>query len=141
VLASTRNGSRIASLEGRVTDLETSNTTLQGQIESLEALLAGVTRDNTTLKFTGMDLQIVNAADSTATTNGLGNLIIGYNAQRAGATRTGSHYLVVGDEHEWTSYGGILAGNRNTASGYTSPILGGQERTVATDYACHPNGN
>lgn len=43
----------------------------------------------------------------------LGNVIIGYNAQRTtAATRTGSHYLVVGDQHEWTGYGGIFNGSR-----------------------------
>ena len=32
-------------------------------------------------------------------------------------TRTGSHNLVVGDDHEWTSYGGLVAGYTTTTSG------------------------
>jgi trimeric autotransporter adhesin len=127
---------RIANLEGRVTDLETANTTLQGKVGSLEALLTGVTRDTTTLRFTGMNLQIVNGEGNTSTANGQGNLIVGYNAQRSPqATRTGSHYLIVGDQHEWTNHGGILAGTRNTASGPYSSILGGMNNTASGLYS------
>jgi hypothetical protein len=123
---------RIVGLEDRVSALETANTSLQSKVGSLEALLTGVTRDATTLKFTGMNLQIVNGQASTATTNSLGNLIIGYNAQRpTPATRTGSHYLIVGDQHEWTSSSGILAGNRNTASGPWASVSGGTGNTAS----------
>jgi trimeric autotransporter adhesin len=132
---------RITSLEGRVTALETANTSLQGKVGSLEALLAGVTRDGRTLKFTGMNLQIVNGQDSTATTNSLGNLIIGYNAQpTTSATRSGSHYLVVGDQHEWTSYGGILVGYRNTASAPWASVSGGAGNAASGNWASVSGG-
>jgi hypothetical protein len=124
---------RIASLEGRVTDLETANTTLQGKVGSLEALLTGVTRDHdgNRLLFTGMNLQIVNGQGSTRTTNGLGNVIIGYNDQpEPSATRSGSHYLIVGDQHEWTSSGGIVAGIHNTVSGRDASVTGGYKNTA-----------
>jgi len=41
--------------------------------------------------------------------NGLGNLIVGYNEDvGSNATRTGSHNLVVGIEHSYSSYAGSL---------------------------------
>ena len=53
---------------------------------------------------TGANVQIVDGTgDTGGTPNGLGNLIVGYNAS-SGDTRTGSHNLVVGDLHTYTSY-------------------------------------
>lgn len=60
---------------------------------------------------------------------------------------------MTGNEHSYTSYGGIVAGGRNTASGpYSSvsggygntasggwaSILGGNNNTVTTTDGCHP---
>src|SRR6516225_3097954 len=47
---------------------------------------------------TGANLRIVNGLGSTETTNGLGNLIVGYNEERGFGLdkRTGSHNVVVG---------------------------------------------
>ena len=59
-------------------------------------------------------------------TNGLGNLIIGWNEYTDGAIRTGSHNLVIGPFHSYTSYGGLVAGVHNTISGGNSSVTGGQ---------------
>ncbi|BDI29756.1 hypothetical protein CCAX7_18070 [Capsulimonas corticalis] len=65
-------------------------------------------------------------------TNGLGNLIIGYNLSRsnggAGSAnkRTGSHNLIIGDMENYTGFGGIVSGIFNTQDGPWSSILGGQ---------------
>ncbi|MCG8590604.1 MAG: hypothetical protein MJE66_15035, partial [Proteobacteria bacterium] len=59
--------------------------------------------------FEGCNVHVRNGAGTTNTTNGLGNLIIGYN--EAGAvppTRTGSHNLVVGEAHGYSSYAGVV---------------------------------
>lgn len=136
----------ISGLQGDVGTLESANTALQDRVGTLEGLLAGVTRSEVdgrdTLRFTGMNLQIVNGQNSTATSNGLGNLIIGYNGQRSSpaATREGSHYLVVGDEHEWTRFGGILAGLHNTASGVWASVTGGVSNTASGDLASVTGG-
>ncbi len=53
-----------------------------------------------------------------------GNLIIGYDKNEV-STRTGSHNLIVGDLHEYTSYGGIVSGTENTLAGPNATILGG----------------
>jgi hypothetical protein len=94
--------------------------------------------------------------DGSGTLTGLGNLIIGYNAELDGSfERTGSHNLVVGDDHSWTSYGGLVVGYQNTiaaayasvsggyyntANGYYSSISGGNENTASGDYSSVSGG-
>jgi hypothetical protein len=72
----------------------------------------------------GCNLHIQNGVGQTGTMNSYGNLIIGYNKNEV-STRTGSHNLIVGDLHEYTSYGGIVTGVENTLSGPNATILGG----------------
>jgi hypothetical protein len=64
---------------------------------------------------------------------GLGNLIVGYNerAPRLGGRplpreiRTGSHNLVVGDLHAYSSFGGFIAGDSNKVTGANASVSGG----------------
>ncbi len=81
----------------------------------------------TEMVITGANLNIVSGAGETsATVNGLGNLIVGYNEQSNGRnTRTSSHNLIVGTEHSYSSFGGLVAGNANTISGDYSSVSGG----------------
>src|SRR5207244_9575129 len=73
--------------------------------------------DGTTLQFSGINVQIVSGSGTTdAAVNGKGNLIVGYNANTGAHARTGSHNLVVGDEHTYISYGGLVAGFHNTVT-------------------------
>jgi hypothetical protein len=136
------DGSRLEAIEGRLDDLEAQNEALQGEVDALTALLADVTRGEIdgqdTLRLSGMNLQVVNGEDDTETTNGLGNVIIGYNGEtRVGADpdRDGSHYLVVGDGHGWTSYGGIVAGQDATASGPYATVTGGVSNHASGEHA------
>ena len=48
-----------------------------------------------------------------------------------GQTRTGSNNLVVGDEHEFTSYGGLVAGLANTITGTNASVPGGAFNTAS----------
>jgi hypothetical protein len=76
----------------------------------------------------GANLHIRNGLGWTIpASNGLGNLIIGYNPLRpqGGDDRTGSHYLVMGERNNYSSYGGIVVGFQNEASGYRSLAIGG----------------
>jgi hypothetical protein len=79
---------------------------------------------------TGANLRLVNGLGATDTTNGLGNLIVGYNEPRSfpGAvdTRTGSHNVVVGSEHNFSSFGGLVVGLQNEILGAFASISGGQ---------------
>ena len=119
------------SLSGQVSQLSTTVTQLNGKVSSLESLLAGVARAGTTLKFSGLNLQIVSGSGSTTgTVNGLGNLIIGYNENPG--TQTGSHNLVLGDGQSFTSYGGIVGGQDNVLSGPFADVFGNSNRATAS---------
>jgi hypothetical protein len=72
----------------------------------------------------GCNLHVQNGMGQTGTTNRYGNLIVGYNKNEV-STRTGSHNLIVGDLHEYTSYGGIVSGTENSLTGPNATILGG----------------
>jgi hypothetical protein len=121
---------------------------LEARVNKLESLLAGVTREtvNTydTLRFTSMNLQVVNGSNytdspdgvpagsdgvpTTTSANGLGNLFIGYNTNGnyGPVIKTGSHNLVVGDGHSYTKTSGIVTGNGNSLTGFGSFASGKQ---------------
>jgi hypothetical protein len=97
-----------------------------------------VTQVGTDVIFTGCNVNVRDGSGDTAgATNGLGNLIIGYN--EGAGTRTGSHNLVVGPEHSWTSFGGIVAGKQNSISGPFASVTGGNGNT-ASGYASSVSG-
>src|SRR5262245_4680740 len=80
--------------------------------------------DGTTLQFTGINVQIVSGSGLTDNpVNGKGNLIVGYNE---GSTGTGSHNLVVGKGHTYSSYGGFVAGHGNTVNAPFASVSGGE---------------
>lgn len=103
---------------------------LEARIAQLEDLLQHVSRDGNDLTITGANLHVVNGAGSTdGEPNALGNVIIGYNEERteqgSSNDRSGSHMLVVGKEHNYTRYGGIVVGLRNETSGDWASVSGG----------------
>jgi hypothetical protein len=116
-------------------DLQEQVDALKKSVTALNFLLRGVTRQRRTLLFTGVNLQIVNGAKAThGTPNGLGNLILGYNAPRddtTAADRVGSHSVVIGAKHHWTSYGHLLAGAHNTVNGPSASVTGGFRNTAS----------
>jgi hypothetical protein len=89
--------------------------------------------------FIGCNVQIVNGLGDTETTNELGNLIVGYNEDLNGFTRTGSHNLVVGQGHGYSSYAGFVAGRGNQISGPHSSVSGG-EGNIASGAASSISG-
>ena len=64
------------------------------------------------------------ATDDDGSLSGLGNLIVGYD--EGGDVKTGSHNLVVGAEHTYDSYGGLVAGYDNSITGAYSSVTGGR---------------
>jgi hypothetical protein len=84
---------------------------------------------------TGANLCIVNGLGLTETTNGLGNLIVGYNESRPPGVvqddRTGSHNVVVGRFNNFSSFGGLVVGNFNQISGQFASVSGGDENTAS----------
>jgi hypothetical protein len=133
--------------KGGQPDYQTQINALQAQIDALtaqldaeSAKLADVSVDPVTgdLYVTGINLHVQSGSGATdGLINGAGNLIIGYNEDALGP---GSHNLVIGPGHTYSSYGGVVAGAfnqitapfanvtggaKNTASGVTSSISGG----------------
>lgn len=81
--------------------------------------------------FTGCNVNVRSGSGATdGIGNGLGNLVIGYNENLGGFDRGGSHNLVVGREHEYTSWGGLLAGEQNSVTAPAASVSGGY-RNVA----------
>jgi hypothetical protein len=108
------------------TDLHDSLELLRTEINSLKTLLAHFSRVGNEIYITGANLNIRNGMDSTTSTNGLGNVVVGYNENVVNATRTGSHNIVNGIDNEYTSYSGRIGGDRNTISGPYAIVLAGQ---------------
>lgn len=97
--------------------------------------------DGTTIQFSGVNLQVVSGSGATdGTVNGTGNLIVGYNEATGGQARTGSHNLIVGNEHEYTSYGGLVAGTSNEVSGPYASVGGGISNEATGAYAAVSGG-
>ena len=70
--------------------------------------------DGTDVFFEGCNVHIRNDLGSTSTKNSLGNLILGYNENRTEeAVRTGSHNLVVGEDHGYNGYASVVTGRGN----------------------------
>ncbi len=78
-----------------------------------------------TVQFFGVNVQVVNGETKTTTTNGLGNLVIGYDENAGKHAQTGSHDLILGTEQTFTSYAGIATGTTNTIAGPFSTVTGG----------------
>ena len=126
-------------LEIRIVQLET-------QLAQMTALLGNVTRDivqgQDTIRFSGVNVQIVDGSgDTMGAVTGLGNLIVGYNELRASDNdRTGSHNLVVGPRHNYSSYGGLVAGYQNTVAGSYASVSGGENNTAGGNAASVSGG-
>jgi hypothetical protein len=103
-------------------------TGLARRIQALEYKLQYVTGGVNEVVITGANLRIVNGLDATGTTNGLGNLIVGYNEPRdvlGPDVRTGSHNIVVGNLHNFSSFGGLVVGQFNEISEQFASVSGG----------------
>lgn len=86
-----------------------------------------------TIQFSGVNLQIVNGTGTMKTTNGEGNLVLGYD-EKSGE-QTGSHNLVIGNGQEFTGIADIVAGKNNKMLGNWSAVLGGFNNTVSATTA------
>jgi hypothetical protein len=85
---------------------------------------------------TGANLRLVNGLRATATTNALGNLLVGYNEPREeDNVRTGSHNVVVGQGHNFSSFGGLVVGRENEIRGAFAAVSGGFANTASGESA------
>jgi hypothetical protein len=119
---------------------------LAQRVAALEDLLKHFSRKGNEIFITGANLHIVNGLNSTDCfddegneiancPNGLGNLIVGYNEPRVGQDveniRTGSHNVVVGQQHNFSRFGGLVVGTFNTISGDFAVVSGGADNTAS----------
>ena len=126
-------------IQSDVGTLQSDVLLIQSDVGTLETLLASVSLETVdgqpTLRFTGVNVQVVDGSGNTAgAINGLGNLIVGYN-ENSSATRTGSHNLVVGMNNSYTSYGGFVGGENNTLNGSYATVAGGVGNTASTQHS------
>jgi hypothetical protein len=121
--------------EGTVAASEKEKKGLEQRVAALENLLKPFSRKGNEVFITHANLHIVNGLGSTETTNGLGNLIVGYNELRQPEffqnIRTGSHNVVVGQQHNFSRFGGLVVGDFNTISGDFSTVSGGAFNTAS----------
>lgn len=83
-----------------------------------------------TLRVKDANLQVVNGTGSTTVTNGLGNLIVGYNEVSSVCSRDGSHNVVVGVDLDYTAIGGIVQGQSNALQSSFGAILAGDNSQI-----------
>ncbi|HEX3615706.1 MAG TPA: hypothetical protein VHU61_04145 [Solirubrobacteraceae bacterium] len=126
--------SQLSSLQSTVTGVQGALASVQTTTKSLATTFSGVTRGPDpdgydTLRFSGMNLQVVNGSGSETDLNGLGNLIVGYD-DTAPYARTGSHNLIAGDSGGWSSYGGLIAGQFNDVTADFDSATGGDANVV-----------
>lgn len=116
----------ITTLQSNVTTIQTSNFAALDPYIRVEA---GEKSSAAQVVFDSVNVVVTNGTGSTNTANGLGNLIVGYN--ESGGTpaspgdRDGSHNIVLGPSHSYSSTGGFVAGENNELVGRSSSILGG----------------
>jgi hypothetical protein len=147
---------RITNLEAQVTALQNA----QGEIEALEDRVNEI-EENSVLKlnnfltldtdesgyeralFTGINVQIISGSGKTdAGTNGLGNLIVGYNESyyERPNDHSGSHNIITGIYNNYLSYGGLVIGFNNDISGKYSCVSGGAGNKATGDFSSVSGG-
>jgi hypothetical protein len=134
---------RVADLEALVKSLQSTNTDQTTQITALTERLAAVEAKTAPIGVVddafivaGKNVFIVDGSGATESNSGLGNLTVGYNDLRSvgGDDRTGTHNLILGDRHNYTSYGGLVAGDANEISRPYATVTGGSANK-ASGYA------
>ena len=109
-------------------------------IEGLEEYLS-VDEANKTILISGANLQVVSGQGSTgASVNGTGNIIIGYDEYQYPDDKSGSHNLVVGARHTYSSFGGIVVGYNNSITGEYSSVSGGSASTASGTHSSVSGG-
>ena len=108
---------------------------LQATVEAQQAYITQlqhyISISEETVLISGANLQVVSGEGATdATVNGLGNIIVGYD-ENTSDDKSGSHNLVVGYGHTYSSFGGFVAGQDNSITGNYTSISGGANNTAS----------
>jgi hypothetical protein len=169
-LVQTNANSSVAALQTNVTNLQKQSSTMQTSDTAQTSVVSALQRQVTLIAsnpalalgpfvtvdpnpengvigpnivFHGANVSIRNGMGSTASNNGLGNFIIGYDEAYAGEVpppfppgpqvRAGSHNFIVGPYHTWgEGYGNVIFGARNQVEeGSYNCLLGGIDNVIA----------
>ena len=155
----------ITALQAQVTTLQGQVTTLTSQVSSLQTTLTAVENNHALalgryvsvdssaenglkgphIIFSGANVHIESGSGSTVDSSGLGNLVIGYNEDSRAASiidgnRSGSHNLVVGPQHEFTSSGSVVFGYANFTSANYASVSGGEVNTASGEMSSVSGG-
>jgi len=145
----------IADLQGAVSTINDSNVMALNPYITVDTVSDA---RGPLVQLSGINLKLINGGGNTGIVNGLGNLIIGYDSARAdsdffcsvgyamtkgscaGASgvwavshKNGSHNLVIGDRNNYSSFGGMVVGYRNTINGKRASVSGGLNNNARTD--------
>src|SRR5262249_32553005 len=111
---------RLTTQATNIASLQTALSSAQTTLAQLQKLLFHFSRRANDIYITGANLHVVNGLGTTDTTNGYGNIIVGYNEVRppgltisSATDRSGSHMVIVGTGLNYSSFGGIVAGRYN----------------------------
>ncbi len=129
----------LAATNSTLTNSNGSLSSTQSAVTALQTLTAsmstGVDASGAhAVVFSGVNVYVQNGAGATNTTNGVGNLVVGYNEVPGTPARGGSHNLVLGVQNNYSSYGGLVAGGQNSIAGKYATVTGGQSLSEANDY-------
>ena len=114
------------------------NTAKEAGIANLGTYLTVTAND---LTISNANLSVVSGAGTTdGTINGLGNVIIGYDEDFGANIKSGSHNLVVGKHHTYSSYGGIVVGYSNSITNSYSSVSGGSLNLASGLYSSVSGG-
>ncbi|HVK04399.1 MAG TPA: hypothetical protein VM490_13055 [Armatimonadaceae bacterium] len=142
----------LAALAQETAARQSADAALANRASALENKTQYLSVSGTDTYFTGTNVHIRNGLGatngnpanplSTAPTqvNGLGNLIVGYNADFGFNNTSGSHNLVMGDANSFSSFAAIVAGQDNRASAPYASALGGRSNQAQGPYSAIVGG-
>lgn len=107
---------------------------LDNRIANVEETLTCVAYDAVTrdMIFVGCNVHVRDGTGSTQSISGLGNLIVGYNADAYGMLdRSGSHNLVLGDDQAYAAVGELLTRSVGSSQDLSVVVGGNLSETIS----------
>ncbi len=142
---------RVAALEAQVAALQSELAAAQSGLDLAMDLVQCLSVDTNNINglagphviFEGCNVHVQNGLNDTESADGRGNLVIGYNEddETIVTDREGSHNLIVGPNHSYGSYGGLVAGYSNAIDGTFASVSGGSFNTASGNRASVSGGS
>jgi hypothetical protein len=120
-------------VDGRIDGIESNVSALEVHKAQVDAFFEVVDLDaDGNVLFSNTNLLIQNGSGDSNIANGTGNLVLGYNSAATFLEdRSGSHNLVIGDQHHYASTGGIVTGLNNQITAEGAAVIGGTGHLVS----------